>query len=364
MKEYGDRLSDEIKMNKRVVLASRPGINTKPTVDHFEVEECPVPEIKDGTIIVKTLCLSVDPYMRCRMNLDTGTDYMSPWRLHQTIDGGGVGIIVESQCRGFRRGEILESFHWPWQVYALMELRGVNCLLVKKVDPALIERHFSLICGLFGLPGQAAYIGIREKGHVIPEASQSFVVSAAAGACGSLAGQIARLQGCSPVVGICGSDTKCSFLQEELSFHHAINYRTQDVFLRIKECCPEGVDIYFDNVGGDISNSVIKQMNENSHIILCGQISMYNTNVPYPPSLPEEIEQIREERNITRDRFLVLNYVEEFPAAIAQLAAWWKEGKLKYKETVTHGLENAPLAFVSMMNGGNIGKQIIHVAEP
>lgn len=354
----------DVKMNKRVVLSSRPGVNSKPTVDNFEVEDCPVPEIGDGAILVKTLCLSVDPYMRCRMNMDTGTDYMSPWRLDQTIDGVGVGIVVESRCWGFRRGEILESFHWPWQLYACMELQGVNCLLVKKVDPTLIGKHFSLICGLFGLPGQAAFIGIREKGHVTPEASQSFVVSAAAGGCGSLAGQIARLQGCSPIVGICGSDTKCSFLLEELSFHHAINYQTEDVFLKIKECCPSGVDVYFDNVGGDISNTVIKQMNQDSHIILCGQISMYDTDVPYPPPLPDDVEQVLEEKNITRDRFLVLNYVDEFPDAIAQLAKWHKEGQIKYHETVTHGLENTPSAFISMLNGGNIGKQIVHVAEP
>ncbi|XP_071477865.1 prostaglandin reductase 2-like [Diadema antillarum] len=351
-------------MNKRVVLTSRPGPDGVPTVDNFEVEECPLPELTEGTVLVKTLCLSVDPYMRCRMNMDTGTDYVSPWRLDQTIDGGGVGIIVESRCRGFRRGEILESFHWPWQLYAVMELQGVNCLLVKKVDPALIERHFSLICGLFGLNGQAAFIGIREKGHVIPEANQTFVVSAAAGACGSLAGQIARLQGCGLIVGICGSDQKCSFLLEELSFSHAINYKTEDVSLRIKECCPSGVDIYFDNVGGNISDSVIEQMNEGSHIILCGQIAMYNTSTPYPPPLPDDVERTRKERNITRDRFLVLNYTDEFSDAIAQLSEWFKEGKIKYHETVSHGLESAPSAFLSMMSGGNIGKQIVHVAEP
>ncbi|KAJ8028129.1 Prostaglandin reductase 2 [Holothuria leucospilota] len=350
--------------NHCVVLDSRPGEDNVPTVDNFCLKEYPVPDIEDGQILVKTLCLSVDPYMRSRFNQHTGTDYMSPWKLDCPIDGGGVGAVVESKSRHFCKGEIVESIHWPWQEYAMFEVEGFNSLILNKVESELVKSHVSLMLGVLGVPGLTALLGISEKGHVTEGANQTFVVSAAAGACGSLAGQIARVEGCTNVVGICGTEEKCKFLTDDLKFDAAINYKDDDVDSKLKEYCPGGIDIYFDNVGGQISNSVIKQMNKDSHIILCGQISMYNTSQPYPPPLEEDIENIRQERNITRDRFLVLNYYDQFPKALAQLKKWYEEGKLKYRETISEGLEKAPEAFVSMMSGGNIGKQIVHVSGP
>ncbi|XP_033646422.1 prostaglandin reductase 2-like isoform X1 [Asterias rubens] len=349
--------------NKRVCLASRPGADGVPSIENFRVENCEVPILEEGQILVKTLCLSADPYMRCRMNLDTGTDYISPWRLDTTIDGGGVGVVVKSNNPGYRKGDILEGFHWPWQLYSGLDVQGFNCLIVNKVDVGLVRKHWSLMLGLFGLSGITAYLGIKEKGHVVPDGDQTFVVSAAAGSCGSLAGQIARLEGCSNVVGICGSDEKCSYITEELGFNHAINYKTENVVERLRECCPGGINVYFDNVGGTVSDDVIQQMTADSHIILCGQISVYNKDVPYPPPLPVETERTLEEKNITRDRFLVLNYVDKFAKAVEILCGWYRKGQIKIKETVAEGLENAPHAFVSMMSGGNIGKQIVHVSD-
>ncbi|XP_030617816.1 prostaglandin reductase 2 isoform X4 [Delphinapterus leucas] len=174
---------------------------------------------------------------------------------------------------------------------------------------------------------------------------------------------IGHLMGCSRVVGICGTPEKCLLLTSELGFDAAINYKEGSVAEQLRELCPSGVDVYFDNVGGDISDTVISQMNQNSHIILCGQISQYNKDVPYPPPLPSAVEAIRKERNITRERFLVLNFKDKFESGILQLSQWFKEGKLKIKETMINGLENMGAAFQSMMTGGNIGKQIVCISE-
>ncbi|XP_059505459.1 prostaglandin reductase 2-like [Stegostoma tigrinum] len=175
--------------------------------------------------------------------------------------------------------------------------------------------------------------------------------------------QIGRLEGCPRVVGICGTDQKCQVLVSEIGFVAAVNYKKDNVAEKIQEYCPGGVDTYFDNVGGDISNTVISQMKPNSHIILCGQISQYNKDVPYPPPLPPPTDAILKEKNITRERFLVLNYTEKFDVGMVQLSQWLKEGKLKVRETVVKGLENIGAAFQSMMKGGNIGKQIVLVSD-
>ena len=174
---------------------------------------------------------------------------------------------------------------------------------------------------------------------------------------------MARIEGCSRIVGICGSDEKCLFLTSELAFDAAVNYKKaqENIGEELKSLCPKGIDVYFDNVGGYISDSVIRLMNKNSHIVLCGQISVYNKDVPYPPPLTSEIESILKYKNITRDRFLVLNYREKFLQGLVQIGSWIQEGKLKYRETITDGIENMGNAFVSVMSGGNIGKQIVRI---
>lgn len=344
---------------QRVVLNSRPGKNGNPVAENFRMEEANLPDtIKEGQVKAKTLYLSVDPYMRCRMNEDTGSDYITPWQLSQVTEGGGIGIIEESKHGHFNKGDFVTSFMWPWQTKVILDGNGLE-----KVDPKLVDGHLSYFLGAIGMPGLTSLIGIQEKGHITPESNQTMVVSGAAGACGSLAGQIGHLLGCSRVVGICGTQEKCLFLTSELGFDAAINYKKGNVAEQLRELCPDGVDVYFDNVGGDISDTVISQMTQNSHIILCGQISQYNKDVPYPPPLPADIEAIRKERNITRERFLVLNYKDKFESGILQLSQWFKEGKLKIKETTTNGLENMGAAFQSMMTGGNTGKQIVCISE-
>ncbi|KAI5232193.1 Prostaglandin Reductase 2 [Manis pentadactyla] len=333
---------------QRVVLNSRPGETGSPVAENFRVEEVNLPDnINEGQVKARTLYLSVDPYMRCRMNENTGTDYLTPWQLSQVVDGGGIGIIEESKHTNFSKGDFVTSFFWPWQTKVILDGNSLE-----KVDQQLVDGHLSYFLGAVGMPGLTSLFGIQEKGHVAAGSNQTMVVSAAAGACGSLAGQIGRLMGCSRVVGICGTQEKCLILTSELGFDAAINYKEGKVAEQLHELCPAGVDVYFDNVGGDISDAVISQMNQNSHVILCGQISQYNKDVPYPPPLPPAVEAIRKERNITRERYLVINYKDKFESGILQLSQWFKEGKLKIKETMINGLENIGAAFQSMMTGG------------
>ncbi|XP_068255127.1 prostaglandin reductase 2 isoform X3 [Nyctibius grandis] len=263
---------------QRVVLNSRPGKNGVPVAENFRLEQSTIADtIQAGQVHVRTLYLSVDPYM---------------------------------------------------------------------LVPQLVNGRLSYFLGAAGITGLTALLGIREKGHVAVGANQTMVVSGAAGACGSLAGQIGRLEGCARVVGIAGTDEKCSILVQEMGFDAAINYKKGNVAEQLRELCPGGVDVYFDNVGGDISDTVISQMNQNSHIILCGQISQYNKDVPYPPPLPPDIEKIQKERNITRERFLVLNYMDKREASILQLCQLIQEGKLKVC-MLGGGIPHAPSAAIN-----------------
>ncbi|XP_053331304.1 prostaglandin reductase 2 [Spea bombifrons] len=344
---------------KRFVLASRPGSDGEPVAENFRLEEAVLQEeLLDGQVLARTLYLSVDPYLRCRMNEDTNAEYIKSWMIDKVLDSGGIGVIEESGTSQFSVGDIVTSFNWPWQTRCILDGKSLQ-----KLDPSLVDGHLSHFLGAVGLTGLTALIGVKEKGHVIPGANQTMVVSGAAGACGSLAGQIGRLLGCSHIVGICGTDQKCSVLTSDLGFDCALNYKDNNLANKLKECCSNGVDVYFDNVGGAISDAVISQMNQDGHIILCGQISQYNKDLPYPPPLNPQTEAVLKERNIKRERFLVLRYTDQFESGIMELSQWVKTGELKVKETFAHGLEETAGAFLSMMTGGNIGKQIVQVSE-
>lgn len=344
---------------QRVVLNSRPGKNGEPVPENFRLEAINLkPDLSDGEVLVRTIFLSVDPYMRCRMNEDTGADYLTPWQLSECVDGGGVGLVEASSCSTYIKGDVVTSFNWPWQTHAVMKGSGLQ-----KVDPQMVDGHLSHFLGVVGITGLTALLGVREKGHVTKGANQTMVVSGAAGACGSLAGQIGRLDGCTRVVGICGTDEKCKALVEDLGFSASINYRHGDVSARLKESCPDGIDVYFDNVGGAISDAVMEQMNNGGNVILCGQISQYNKDVPYPPPLSEKMQEVLQNKNITQERFTVLNYMSKAEAALFELSQWVKSAQIKVLETVVNGIENMGVAFCSMMKGGNIGKQIVKVSE-
>ncbi|XP_034015893.1 prostaglandin reductase 2 isoform X2 [Thalassophryne amazonica] len=292
------------------------------------------------------------------MNEDTGVDYLTPWQVFECLDGGGVGVVESSRCSEYAVGDVGYSFNWPWQTHAV--LKGS---ILQKLDPQMVDGRLSYALGAVGLTGLSAFLGIREKGHITKGANQTMVVSGAAGACGSIAGQIGRLDGCVRVVGICGSEEKCKVLVDDLGLSAAINYRQDDIPTRLKECCPDGIDVYFDNVGGPISDTVIKQMNNGSHVILFGQISQSNKDLPYPPPLSDETQETLQRKNITRERFTVINYMDKAEAALLQLSHWVKSGELKVLESVINGIENMGVAFCSMMKGGNIGKQIVKISD-
>ncbi|XP_028828287.1 prostaglandin reductase 2 [Denticeps clupeoides] len=343
---------------KRAVLRSRPGVNGQPAPENFQVEDTVLKvDLQAGQVLVKTLFLSTDPYMRCCMNQETGADYLLPWRLCEVVDGGGVGVVEASRSDGLCPGDVVTWFNWPWQTHAVLDGS-----VLQKVDPDMVDGRLSYFLGAVGLTGLTALLGVREKGHVTPGANQTMVVSGAAGACGSIAGQVGRLDGCGRVVGICGSDEKCRCLVDQLGFSSAVNYRCSDMSAMLREACPQGIDVYFDNVGGPISDAVIAQMNVGGHVILCGQISQYNKDVPYPPPLGEETQEALRSKNITRERFMVLNYMEKQPAALLQLSQWVRRGDIKVLETVVNGIENMGAAFCSMMAGGNVGKQVVKIS--
>jgi NADPH-dependent curcumin reductase CurA len=264
--------------------------------------------------------------------------------------GGVVGQVVESHHPRFAAGEIVEGY-FGWQQYAVSD--GVGA---RKVDPSLAP--ISTALGVLGMPGLTAYFGLLEIGK--PQPGETVVVSGAAGAVGSLVGQIAKIQGCH-VVGIAGTDEKARYVVEELGFDSAFNYKSaRNYRAKLKTLCPQGIDVYFDNVGGAITDAVIPLLNVRARLVICGQISQYNLERPEmgPRWLWALIvKQARAEG------FLVFQFADRFEEGIRQMAQWLKEGKLKYRENIIEGLENAPRAFIGMLKGENIGKQLVKVAD-
>lgn len=322
--------------------------------------------LEDGEVSIETLYLSLDPALRCRMNEESGVDYMKAWQVGETILGlGGVGQVTESRTPELDKGDLVHGLiNWPW-IQHFKTRTDDKSFKLTKVDAAL-KNTPQVVLSLLGMTGLTSLLGVKEMGHVTPGANQTFVVSAAAGACGNLAGQIAKLLGAGRVVGICGSDTKCSYLTTELGFDGAVNYKSENVTERLKVLCPEGIHIYFDNVGGIISDQVIQQMVNNSHVVLCGQIAVYNTDVPYPPPITQELQDIIKQKHITRERFLVINFEEKFSQGLQQLQEWYLSGKLKVPEFIHESLVHAAEAFVNMMTSKNqdrVGKQMIHVGS-
>lgn len=343
-----------------VVLSNRPGANSEPSESNFSYQkiEFPSQALTEGDILIKNRFLSLDPALRCLLNADSGVDYVKAYELGTTVMGlGGIGEVVSSADPNFKTKDLVTpNFQWPWQLYFV-----VRNSTIRKIPEEVAATSPSLCLSVLGITGLTAILGVKEKGHIVAGLNQTMVVSAAAGSTGSLAGQIAKAEGCGKLIGICGTDAKCQWLTTELGFDAAINYKTSDVSARLSELCPQGIDVYFDNVGGTISDDVIRKMNKDSHIILCGQIAVYNKDVPYPPPIPSDIENLLKDKNITRDRFMVLNYSDKFEVSLAELMKLYKTGKLKVKETVEKGLENTGKAFVSMMKGGNIGKQLVEI---
>jgi NADPH:quinone reductase len=331
--------------NTEIRLGSRP--SGMPTLENFRIEAAEVPQPNEGEVLVRTLYISVDPYLRGRMR--EGRSYIPPFEVGQVIESGAVAKVTESRSAKFQPGDVVTGM-FGWRLYnvakadALMKVpRGVP------VTTAL---------GVLGMPGLTAYFGLLDIGQ--PKQDETVVVSGAAGAVGMTVCQIAKIKGCG-VVGIAGSDEKNRYLTEELGVDAGINYKNPDgIREALKSACPNGIDIYFDNVGGEVSDSVMPLLNHGARVIICGQISFYNLDRPDVGPRPQPYLLIN--RALMRG-FIVTDYAARFPEGAMQLAQWFSEGKLKYAETVVEGFENTPRAFIGLFSGENLGKQIVKVTD-
>jgi NADPH-dependent curcumin reductase CurA len=290
--------------------------------------------------------VSVDPYMRGRMN--DRKSYAEPVKLDEVMVGGAVGKVIASKNGKFAVGDVVTGM-LGWQEYALS-----NGSDIRKVQAGGLPA--SLALGVLGMPGLTGYFGLLDICN--PQPGETVVVSGAAGAVGSLVGQIAKIKGCR-VVGIAGGDDKVSHLMNDLGFDAAFNYKKVDnYYAKLKELCPNGIDVYFDNVGGPITDAVFGLINQFARVAVCGQIWGYNQEQPEPG--PRFLWKLIEKQAKVQG-FLVFQFVKQFKEGTAQLTQWVQEGKIKYRERITDGIENTPKAFIEMLNGANIGKQLVRV---
>jgi NADPH-dependent curcumin reductase CurA len=333
-------------MNRQILLAARPvGF---PKESDFRLQETPIPEPGEGEFLVGVRWLSVDPYMRGRMNEERS--YAPSVNLGEVMVGGAAGRVLKSRNAHFAEGDYVMGM-FNWQEYALSDGKGV-----RKLDPALAPVSTSL--GVLGMPGLTAYFGLLTVGEA--KAGETVVVSGAAGAVGSYVGQIARIQGCR-VVGITGSEDKVRWLKDDLGFDAVLNYKTtSDYRAALKELCPKGIDVYFDNVGGPISDAAFMCLNPRARVPVCGQIALYSAEKPEMG--PRLLMQVLT-KQVKVEGFLVFQFLPRYEEGLAKLTEWVRGGQLKYKETVTDGIENAPKAFLSMLRGGNTGKQLVRISN-
>ncbi len=334
-----------MQQNKQIHLVSRP--TGTPTSDNFKIVEAATPQPKDGEVLVRALYLSVDPYMRGRMS--DRKSYVPPFNLNETMGGANVAQVVESKFDGLKKGDIVMG-HLLWQLYAVAPGKGLL-----KVDPN--RAPISTALGILGMTGLTAYFGLLKVTE--PKDGETVVVSGAAGAVGSVVGQLAKIKGCR-VVGIAGTDEKNDYLRDELGFDATINYKTDDVAASLKDVCPDGVDVYFDNVGGEISDAVLRLINHGARISICGQISMYNLEKPDIGLRPQPILLFNSAR---MQGFIVGDFSADFAEGREQLTQWFSAGKLKYAENIIEGFENTPDAFLGLFEGDNTGKQLVKVGE-
>lgn len=324
--------------NRQITLARRPEGDV--SADCFSSVDGPMPELGPGQVLVKVEWLSIDPTIRMWMAMDT---YLPAIEIGAPIRSAGMGTVIESNNDDIPVGTML--FGTPcWQQYAVMGPK--DQVVPEGVDP-------TAALSVFGITGLTAYFGLTEIGQ--PKEGETVVISGAAGATGSVAGQIAKLSGCR-VVGIAGSDEKCRWLTDELGFDAAINYRTQNVAKALKDVCPHGIDVFFDNVGGEILEAALANLALRGRVVMCGAISQYNDAVP-PPG-PRNLSVLISKRG-RMEGFIILDFLPRAGEAIAQLATWVMSGQLKYKVDVMEGLDRAPEALTKLFTGANEGKMLV-----
>ncbi|WP_102028599.1 NADP-dependent oxidoreductase [Salirhabdus sp. Marseille-P4669] len=334
--------------NEQIILKSYP--QGMPTDENFEFRTVSVPDLQDEQVLVRTIYLSVDPYMRGRMS--TAKSYVPPYQLNEVLKGYIVGEVVESKSDRLLVGDKVTG-ELGWQRY-----NAIDAKYVRKVDSTFAP--LSSYLSVLGLTGLTAYFGLLDIGQ--PKEGETVVVSGAAGAVGMVVGQIAKIKG-ARVVGIAGSSSKIKYLEEELGFDATVNYKEVDNVRRaLKEACPSGIDVYFDNVGGPISDAAISLLNDYARIPVCGAISAYNITSLKDDFGPRVQPTLIKTRALMKG-FIVSDYASKFKQAASDLGKWLAEGKIKYQETVVEGFENVPNAFLGLFKGQNIGKQLVKVSE-
>ncbi len=326
----------------QIILAERPvGL---PTLDNFKTTTLTLPEIGADEVLLQGMYYSVDPYMRGRMS--SAKSYAPPFETGKAISGAVVAKVLASNSPGFSPGDTVTGT-MPWQEKMTMPAKQL-----RKIDDHIAPASYYL--GILGMTGLTAYFGLLHIGK--PKAGETVVVSGAAGAVGMVVGQLAKLKGCR-VVGIAGTDEKIQSLKDAYGFDEAINYKKAgNMDEAIARACPDGVDIYFDNVGGPISDAVINHLNFHARVPLCGQISLYNSKeTPMGPRL----QPLLLKRSVLMQGFIIGNFQAEFEAGRKQMASWVKDGKLKFSETIVEGFDKLPEAFLDLFSGKNTGKMIV-----
>jgi NADPH-dependent curcumin reductase len=336
--------------NRQMLLAPRP--HGEPTPDNFRLVETEVPEPGPGQILLRAIYLSLDPYMRGRMN--AGASYARPVEIGEVMEGRSVCEVVKSNAQQYRTGDIVLA-GTGWQEFAITDGNGVQ-----KVDPV---RPISYALGVLGMPGLTAYTGLLNIGK--PQPGETLVVAAASGAVGSVVGQIAKIKGCR-VIGIAGGERKCHYVKEELGFDACLDRHQPDLAERLKAACPKGIDIYFENVGGAVFDAVLPLLNNFARVPVCGLIAHYNaTELPAGPNRVPLVMQSTLVKRLTYRGFIVSDFASQFPEFLRDMSGWLGEGRVKYREDITDRLENAPRELIGLLKGENFGKKIIRVsADP
>jgi NADPH-dependent curcumin reductase CurA len=333
----------------QIRLAARP--EGRPGPEHFRFEDQALPAPSDGQVVLQNLYLSLDPYMRGRMS--AAKSYTQPVEIGAVMEGGSVSRILESKDPGFAAGDIVLS-HTGWQSHAVADAAGL-----RKLDPKLAPVSTAL--GVLGMPGFTAYTGLLTLGQ--PKAGETVVVAAATGPVGSAVGQIARIKG-ARAVGIAGGAAKCAFLRDELGFDVAVDHRAPDFAQQLQAACPDGIDVYFENVGGAVWDAVFPLLNTFARVPVCGLISQYNagSSSPGPDRMPGLMREVLT-RSLTIRGFIQREFADQRPAFLRDMPDWIAKGQLRYREDIVEGLENMPEAFAGLLEGRNFGKLLIKLAD-
>jgi NADPH-dependent curcumin reductase CurA len=331
---------------QRVILVSRPV--GEPKASDFRIEDQAIPTPGPGQVLLRTIWLSLDPYMRGRMS--DGPSYATPVPIGGVMEGGTVSEVIASDNPGFAKGDIVLS-RAGWQTHALSGGKDL-----RKVDPSLAP--VSTAVGVLGMPGMTAYTGLLDIGQ--PQSGETVVVAAASGAVGSAVGQIAKIKG-ARAVGIAGGKDKCDYVKNELGFDDCVDHRDPDLAAKLKEACPKGIDVYFENVGGAVFEAVFPLLNAFARMPVCGLIAEYNNFGETSPKWAGKMMRAVLTKRLTIRGFIVSDFAARHGDFLRDMSQWVREGKVKHKEFVTEGLDSAPGAFMGLLKGANFGKQLVRV---